>query len=99
MLAPISCDRGVALVVGIDAVGRIAEPDRAVRLHHEVVGRVEALALEAVGQHAARSVVLDARDAAAAMLAGDEPSLAVDAMAVVVVGRARKTETAPLVSS
>ena len=38
--------RGVALVFGIDAVGRIAEPDRAVRLHHDVVGRIEALALE-----------------------------------------------------
>ena len=91
--------RGVAFVVGIDAVGRIGEPDRTVRLHDDVVGRIEALALEAVGEHAPRAVVLDARDAAAAMLARDEPALAVDRMAVVIVGGRRKMETAPLVSS
>ena len=40
----------VALVVGVDAVGGIGEPDRVVGLHHRVVRRVEALALPIVGE-------------------------------------------------
>ena len=44
--APISLRRSVALVVGVDAVARVGEPDAAVGLHHHVVGRVEALAVE-----------------------------------------------------
>ena len=41
-----SLRRGVALVVAVDAVGRIGEPDRAVRLDDHVVGRVEPFAVE-----------------------------------------------------
>ena len=46
--------RCVAFVVGVDAVARVGEPDAAVGLDHHVVGRVETLAVEAIGQHGAR---------------------------------------------
>jgi hypothetical protein len=72
----------IALVVAVDAVGRIGEPDRIVRLDDGVVGRVEALALPLVGEDRDRSVDLGSRDAAHQVLAGDEPSLVVDSVAV-----------------
>ena len=78
--------RAVALVVGVDAVGRIGEPDRIVGLHHRVVRRVEALALPLVGEHGDRAVMLGARDAPGQVLAGDEPALVVDRVAVGIVG-------------
>src|SRR5215207_10627607 len=74
--------RLVAFVVGIDAVGRVGEPDRALRLHDDVVWAVEALALEAVGDDGDAPVMLRARDAPVAVLAGDEPALPVDDVAV-----------------
>src|SRR5581483_9240933 len=64
----------------------IREPDRAVRLHHHVVGRVEPLAVEAVDQHRDGAVVLRARHAAPAVRAADEPALAVAGVAVGEVG-------------
>ena len=76
----------VALVVGEDAEHGIGEPDRAVRLHDHVVGRVEPLAVEAVDQHGDGAVVLGADDAPAAVLAGDEAALAVAGVAVGEVG-------------
>ena len=90
----------VALIVGLDAVGGIGEPDRAVGLHHHVVRRIEALALPAVGDGDDRAVMLGAADAAAGMLAGDQPALAVDRVAVANCRKAaRKTLTLPSVSS
>ena len=80
----------MALVVTVDAVGGIGEPDRAVRFDDHVVGRVQLLALIPVGEHADRSVMLDPATPASTMLAGDEPSLAVSRMAVVKAARGLK---------
>src|ERR1700678_3291620 len=77
--------RLVALIVGVDAISGVGEPDRIVRLHHEVVRRVEALAVPFVREHGDRTVDLGARDAARQMLAGDQPALVVDAVAVRIV--------------
>ena len=86
-LLPISWARLVALVVRQDPVGRIGEPDRAVGLHHHVVGRVEPLALVIVGDDRDAAVDLGARDAPVAVLARDEPPLPVDGVAVGVAAR------------
>src|SRR6185503_13518646 len=51
------------------------------------VGRVEALALEAVHEHGHGTVVLGAGHAPAVVLAGDEPPLAIAGVAVRIVGR------------
>ena len=79
--------RDVALVVAEDAERRIGEPDRVVGLHHDVVRRVERLAVELVDQHRDGAVVLGAGDAAAVVLAGDQPALAVAGVAVGIVRR------------
>ena len=76
--------RRVALVVAVDAVGGVGEPDRAVRRRRHVVGRVQALALPAVGEDRAPAVVLRARHPAPLVLAGDEPPFAVHRVAVLV---------------
>ena len=76
--------RGVALVVRVDAVARVGEPDAAVALDHDVVRRIEALAVVAIGEHRARAVDLGARHGAAAVLARDETALQVDGVAVAV---------------
>jgi len=53
-----------------------------VGLHHDIVRRVQPLAAEAIDQHRDRSVIFGAHHAAAAMLAGDQPTLAVAGIAV-----------------
>ena len=78
--------RPVALVVAEDAVGRVGEPDRAVGPAHDVVRRVQGLAVEPVGDDGDRPVVLGAGHPPRVVLAGDEPALAVARVAVGVVG-------------
>ena len=85
----------VAFVVRHDPVGRVGEPDRAVRLHHHVVGRIQPLALIAVGQHGDAAVGLGPGDPPRAMLAGDQPPLPVAGVAVGEVGRAAEDRHAP----
>ena len=72
----------VALVIAEQAEHRIGEPDRAVGFHHDIVRRVQPLAVEGIHQHRDRAVIFGADDAAAAMLAGDQPALAVAGIAV-----------------
>ncbi len=74
--------RLAALVGRADAVSRIGEPNRAVRLHHHVVRRIEALALVAVGEDRDGPVIFGAGHPPAAMLAGDETALPVAGVAV-----------------
>ena len=59
---------------------------RAVRLHHHVVRRVQPPALERSASTVIAAVVFRAGDAAAVMLAGDQPALAVARVAVGIVG-------------
>ena len=56
-------------------------------MHDDVVGRVQALAIEGIHQHSDAAIVLGARDAARAVFAGYQPSLAVARVAVAVVRR------------
>ena len=74
--------RHVAFVIAEQAENRIGEPDRAVGFHHDVVRRVQPLAVEGIHQHGDRTVIFGSHDAASAMLAGDQPSLAVAGVAV-----------------
>src|SRR6266487_1165639 len=75
----------VAFVIGHDAVAGISEPDGAVGMHREIVGSVELFALKSVYQHGDGAVVFGARHAARVVLAGEQPALAVAAVAVAVV--------------
>src|SRR6185437_2770924 len=61
-----------AFVIGLDAVGRIGKPDRAVGFHHHVVGRVELLAVEPIDQHGDAAVEFGAHDRAVAVQAADQ---------------------------
>ena len=76
--------RGVAFVVRVDAVARIGEPDAAVALDHHVVGRIEPLAVVAIGEHTALAVEFRARHATATVLAGDQATREIDGEAVAV---------------
>jgi CHAT domain len=64
-----------ARIVPGDAVNGIGEPDRIIGLDHDIIGRIEALAVEPIGQHGDGSVIFGARDAAAGVLASDKPAL------------------------
>jgi hypothetical protein len=77
----------VAFVVAKDAVAWIGEPHRTVGVHREIVGRIEGLALEAVGHHGDGSVVLGTSDTAGIVLASDEIALPVAGVAVAVIRR------------
>src|SRR5262249_16886640 len=72
----------IAFLVDKNSKRRVGERDGTVGFHHHVVWRVEALALKGIDQHTAGSVVFRTRDAAAAVLAADEPPLAVAGMPV-----------------
>src|SRR5262249_34009625 len=63
------------------------EPDRPVRLADQVVGRVQRLALIAIGHHGDGAVVLGPRDAAGIVLTRHQPALAVARVAIGVVRR------------
>src|SRR5208282_5040261 len=78
--------RAIALVVAVDAVGRIGEPDGIVGFDDGVVGRVEPLALPRFGDDGNRAVDLGSGHPAGQVLAGDQPTLVVDGVAVRVVG-------------
>ena len=72
----------MTLVVAVDAVRRIGEPDRAVGSDDDVVGAVEPLALVPVGEHGDRTIVFGPRHPPVPVLAGHEPSLGVERVAV-----------------
>src|SRR5258708_13795836 len=77
----------VALIVGGDARGRVREPDRTVGFDHDVVRRIERLAVEFVDQHRDGAVIFGARHPPGVVLAGDEAALAVAGVAVGIVRR------------
>src|SRR6185437_415230 len=80
-----SADLGFALpplIVAVDPVGRVGEPDRAIRFDHDIVGRIQSTPLILIGEGGDRAIVLGPADASCKVLAGDEPSLAVDRIAV-----------------
>jgi len=70
------------LIVGLDAIGRIGEPDRIVGFDDHIVRTVETLALETIGENARRPIVLPTNDPPVAMLATDHAALAIDRGAV-----------------
>lgn len=77
----------VAFVVVAGLEGRVGEPDRSVTFADDVIGRVEGLAVEAVGQHGDRAIGFGAGDAPAfagggRAFADDQPALAIAAHAV-----------------
>src|SRR5262249_33617746 len=78
---------GLALLVedlhaGAVAVARVGEVDPALGVEREVVRRVVALALVAVGEDGDLAVGLGAGDAAEVRLAGEQPALLVEEQAV-----------------
>ncbi len=75
-----------AFVVAHDAVGGVGEPDAAIGMDHDVVGGIERLALELVGDHGDGAIVLIARHAPRAVLAGELPAFEIEGVAVAVAG-------------
>src|SRR6185503_6528207 len=80
-------DAGVQLALGDrHAVAGIGEPETAVRLADDVVGTVEALALEAVHEHLELAARVRSAQATVAALAHDEPALEVERGAIAFAG-------------
>src|SRR5437868_3066118 len=83
-----ACSRPLSALVVDDlhplpaAVARVGEVNAAARIDGQVVGRVVAPALVAVGQHSQGAVRLGAGDAAAVRLAGQQPAPAVEEQSV-----------------
>src|SRR5207248_4107904 len=69
------------------AIRRIGEPDRAVGMRHDVVRRIERLAVVSIGDNGHRAVVFPAYDAPKKILARQLPALMIEGIAVGVVGR------------
>src|SRR6185312_10824821 len=77
----------MALVVGVDAVARIGEPDRSVRMLNDIVRAVEPVFLVRGCQHRDRAVVLCSGNPTPAMLTGHESATAINGAAVAKAGR------------
>jgi hypothetical protein len=75
----------VPQVVAARAGAVVAEPDRAIRLHHNVIGTGEPLALETVGEQGDGAIIFGAGEVLRVVLAGDQPPLAVTRVAIGVV--------------
>src|SRR5581483_2317789 len=78
--------RLVPFVRSENAVARIGEPDRAVRMNGGVVRRVEFLAFPVVHQDGPGTVIFAAAHAAGVVLARDQPPLVVAGVAVGIAG-------------
>ncbi len=86
-LAAVDLLRGaISFVVGVDAVGGVGEPDGVVGLHHDVIGRIQPSAVPLFRDDGNRAVDFGSGDAAREMLAGDQPALIVDGVAVRIIG-------------
>src|SRR4029077_11649067 len=72
------------------------EPDSPIRMHRQIIRRVEFLVLETIHQHRDRAIVFGSRYPARIVLAGEQPAVSVPTPAVAVVRRA--TENADLSS-
>ena len=79
--------RAVAFVVAVDAVGRVGEPDGPVGSHDDVVGTVESLTVESIGDDGDGSVVFGSSHSTVAVLATDQPALAVERVPIGEAGR------------
>lgn len=89
-----------SLPFAIDAEERIAKPDRVVGFDNDVVGRIQALALETISENCDLAVLLGARDAPRdGMFAGYQPPLAVARIPIGVIRRAAKNAEALVFSS
>ena len=78
----------VGMAFGQDcAIKGIGEPDAAIGMGRQIVGRVERLALEIVGQHRHRAIHFPAHHAAEEILAGELAALIIETVAVGVEGR------------
>ena len=80
----------MAFPVTLNAKGRVGEPDGTIGRANNVVGRIQSLALKAVGQHRDAAVVFGARDAARQVLTDHQAPARVAAHAVSKVGVAAK---------
>ena len=83
--------------VELSAVRRIGKPVAAVRMARDVVRRIQPLALERIGNHRDRSVVLVAHDAAARVLARQLAPLMIERVAVAVARRLAEHGDAPVI--
>ena len=77
----------MSLVVTVDPVARVGEPDRAIGALDEVVGTVKSLPVVAVGQHCDRPIVFGSSDTAMTLLTAHQAPLPIDGVAVGVTGR------------
>ncbi len=89
--------RLVAFVIAVDPVWRIGEPHAAVRMHHQVVRRVQPLAFELVRDHGHGAVDLIAHHAPAAVFGRELPALIVERVAIAVARRIAIRRDAPVV--
>src|ERR1700689_5519394 len=74
-----------AFVVSVRAIGWIAKPDRSVGSDHYVIGRIDPLAVVAIGNHGDGAVMFCAHDAPTGMLATDQPAFRIKGVAVGIV--------------
>ena len=79
------------------AIGRVGEPDRAIRMRHQIVRRIERFAVELIGDHRHRSVMFPAHHAAKVILRGNLPPLQIERVAVGVARRLAKWRDALVV--
>src|SRR4029079_16307807 len=73
-----------AFIVSQNPVHGVSKPDRAIWMHHDIVGRIQPLALEFIGDHGYGPAIFVARDAASAMLAGKLAALKIEGVAVAI---------------
>src|SRR5437764_12136298 len=76
----------IPFVVGVDAIGRVGEPDGVVRLHHDVIRRIQAPSVALFRNDGNRAVNLGTGHAAREVLACDQSTLIVDGVAVRIIG-------------
>ena len=81
---------GVAEIIAARARAVVAEPDGAIRFHHDVVWTGEFFAFETLRQHGDRAVIFRAGEVLRIVLAAHQPALAIARVAIRIVRRFAK---------
>jgi hypothetical protein len=89
----------MTLVVGVDAVARVGQPDRSIGVLYNIVGTVQPATVVFGCQHRDRAIVSGSGHPALAVLTGHESALPVDVRPFVKPAGVRKMSVRSLTSS
>ena len=80
----------VAFIISADTIGRVGEPDTAIRVRHSIIWRVQWFTFIAISDNRNIAIVLIAHYPPTAVFAGNLPSLMIKSITIAIARRVTK---------